>query len=83
MPIIIDPMENATLRRWWEEGVQQGVQQGSELGQSNLLSKLLVKRFGPLPAGLEQKIQSAHTPELERWALRLIDAASIDEVFAS
>ncbi len=89
MPITIDLMENSTIREWIESGLeqgrqlgrQQGLEQGIDQGQASLLSMLLSKRFGPLPPETEKKLQSAHSDQLERWALRLIDAATLDEVF--
>ncbi len=42
----------------------------------------LDRRFGNLPAWVEDKIAAASTESIERWALRLLDARSLDEVFA-
>ncbi len=50
-------------------------------GEQTLLSKLLVRRFGPLDADTEQRLQQATTDELERWAENLLDAQSLAEVF--
>ncbi len=86
MPILIDPMENKTIRGWIERGLvqgrKQGIEQGLEQGKASLLSKQLTKRFGVLPPKAEQKLRSADSDQLERWALRLIDAATLDEVFS-
>lgn len=94
MPITIDPMENSTIRGWVEAGIAQGIQQqlpkrlkeAQELmiehDRASLLTKQLTKRFGTLPAKAKKKLQSAHSDQLERWALRLLDAATLDEVLA-
>ncbi|MGE0706727.1 MAG: Rpn family recombination-promoting nuclease/putative transposase [Planctomycetota bacterium] len=51
-------------------------------GERRLLLRLLRKRFGSLPAELEQRVESASQTELERWADRVLTAASLEEVFA-
>ena len=78
MPIEIDIMENSTIRGWIEKGVGKKV----EHGQACLLSKLLAKRFGVVPPETEEKLQAADSDQLERWALRLMDANTVDEVFS-
>ena len=44
--------------------------------------RLLTRRFGPLDAATERCLQEASSAELERWADNILDAASLDEVFA-
>jgi predicted transposase/invertase (TIGR01784 family) len=78
MSFTIDYMENETIRGWFERWREEGADQG----QASLLSKLLIKRFGDLPPTVEQKLRSAHSEQLERWALRLIDASTLEEVFS-
>jgi hypothetical protein len=51
------------------------------LARAEVLTKQLTKRFGRIPPGVVQKIRSAHSPQLEEWALRLMDASSLNEVF--
>jgi predicted transposase/invertase (TIGR01784 family) len=86
MPITIDLMENDVIREWIEGGIQkgieQGLQQGTERGQSALLAKQLTRRFGALPAEYELRLQSAHSEQLEKWALRLLDASTLAQVFS-
>ncbi len=82
MPITIDPMENTTIRGWIEQGIEKGMEKGMEKGRASLLGQLLTKQFGALPPEAVQKLQSAHSDQLERWALRLMDAATLDEVFS-
>ncbi len=78
MPLTIDIMENKVIRRW----IEGGIKQGTERGQSALLTKLLTKRFGALPEEIEGKLNSAHSEQLEHWALRLMDVSTLDEVFS-
>jgi predicted transposase YdaD len=64
-----------------QEGRQEGLQKGRKQGEQTLLRKQLVRRFGPLDAETDQRLQQATTDELERWAENLLDAESLAEVF--
>lgn len=68
--------------RLLNEGIQKGVQKGRQEGELNVLLRLLTRRFGPLDAATEQRLQETSSEELERWADNILDAASLDEVFA-
>ena len=46
-----------------------------------MLRHLLTQRFGPLPNGMEQRLHAATVQDLERWADRVLNAQSLDEVF--
>lgn len=70
------------LQRGLQEGLQQGLQKGKQEGQRELLLRLLQRRFGELPAALARRVAAAEGPQLERWAERLLEAGSVDEVFA-
>jgi hypothetical protein len=50
-------------------------------GEAALLRCQLERRFGPLPEWTVSRLQSADTAALETWGLRLMDAASLEEVF--
>ena len=41
------------------------------------------RRFGPLPAEVTARMEDADTDALEAWADRLLDARTLDEVFAA
>ena len=62
---------------WAREHEQKGIEKGEAL----LLQRQLVRRFGPLPGELAARISSATTEQLERWGDRVLDAASLDDVF--
>ncbi len=47
-----------------------------------LLTRQLTRRFGPLPAEVTARMEDADTETLETWAERLLDARTLDEVFA-
>jgi hypothetical protein len=63
------------------EGRQEGRQEGRLEGETLLLQRLLVRRFGPLPAGVVARIAAATVEEIETWGDRVLDARTLDEVF--
>jgi hypothetical protein len=73
-----------------QEGLQKGRQEGEEIGEQRghrkgelaLLLRLLERRFGPLPAWVRERVSAAETAALEAWGLRVLDAESLDDVFA-
>jgi flagellar biosynthesis/type III secretory pathway protein FliH len=65
-----------------EQGMQRGIVQGIELGESRVLERQLVKRFGPLTDATSQRLKTATTEQLERWADRILDAPTLSEVFS-
>ena len=62
---------------WIEQGMQQGLQEGELL----TLKRLLIKRFGPLPAAFEQRLAGADRAELEAWLDQVLDAPSLEAMF--
>jgi len=65
-----------------EQGLQQGIEQGMLSGERQVLTRLLTRRFGPLPAAVLQQLEQAGTDQLERWADNVLDAPTLDDVFA-
>ncbi|WP_404297298.1 DUF4351 domain-containing protein [Halomonas sp.] len=82
---LVERLQTESMLQGIQQGIQQGVEQGMEQGiqqgEQTLLRKQLVRRFGPLDAKTEQRLQKATTDEMERWAENLLDARSLDEVF--
>lgn len=65
------------------EGETEGELKGELKGERKLLRRLLVRRFGPLPGWAEVKLAVAAPAQLEAWGERVLDAATLEEVFAS
>ncbi len=63
------------------QGLNQGRQEGRQRGQLELLTRLLIHRFGPLPEWAATRLDAAHADQLEQWADRVLDAASLEAVF--
>ena len=62
-------------------GMEKGVQEGILQGEMAIVRQLLTRRFGHLPDWADQRLARASSDELKRLADRLLDAASIDEIF--
>jgi hypothetical protein len=56
--------------------------EGKRSGQVDLLLCLLVAKFGALPQTIEERIRSATAKDLDRWAVAVLTADNLDEVFA-
>ncbi|MEO5333056.1 MAG: Rpn family recombination-promoting nuclease/putative transposase [Magnetococcus sp. YQC-5] len=65
-----------------EEGEQKGLQEGRQEGATRILTSLLQRRFGTIPDWVTEKITKAESPSLEEWSLRVLEATSLDSVFA-
>ncbi|GAB4528222.1 MAG: hypothetical protein Tsb0020_45450 [Haliangiales bacterium] len=66
-----------------KQGHEQGHEQGYNEGQLDILLRLLTRRFGPLPASVVQRVSNASADELMQWSERVLDAARLDDIFAS
>ena len=82
----IDAMLAETLdgwtRQWKEEGLRERRLEGRLEGESTLLQKLFERRFGPLPDWARQRLAEATSEQLEAWALEVLDADTLEDVFA-
>ncbi len=66
-----------------ERLLNEGRLEGRQEGKLDILLRLLTRRFGPLDAATEQRLQKASVDDLERWTDNILDARTLDEVFAS
>lgn len=62
-------------------GIEKGIQQCIGQGQARLLRLQIEQRFGALGAEAAERLQQAAPAELERWGIRLLTAATLEEVF--
>ena len=62
-------------------GRAEGEILGMVRGRQQDLTRLLQRRFGPLPAGSRDRISKAGTDQLDLWIDRVLDAGSLGEVF--
>ena len=73
--------EQKGIQKGKQEGLREGLQKGIATGEGLLLQRQLARRFGPLPDAVLQRIAAASITELELWGDRVLDAASLDDVF--
>ena len=87
-------MVSNIAQEWIDEGKALGLLQGDKRewrkgsegmaqGEARLLTRQLTRRFGTLPAEVTARMEDADTDTLETWADRLLDARTLDEVFAA
>ncbi len=62
---------------WFEPGEAPGMAEG----MSKTLVRLLQRRFGPLPDGIQTHIAAADLGQLDRWLDAVLDAPTLDVVF--
>jgi len=63
-----------------KEGRMEGRNEGRLEGEIAVLSRLLTRRFGPLPAWAEARLNAATEQNLADWADAILDAASLNDV---
>jgi flagellar biosynthesis/type III secretory pathway protein FliH len=69
------------LQQGRQEGLQEGIQQGLLRGERVLLHKQLERRYGALPTWVSERLAQADHAQLEAWALDLLDAANLEDIF--
>ena len=62
--------------------LHEATARGEARGEAKVLMRQLTKRFGPLTPEAAQRLQSATAEQLERWTDRILDAPTLDAVFA-
>ncbi len=70
----VNTIERVALRRGHQEGRQEEAVE--------VLTAQLSRKFGALPDWAQARLQEADKPTLNRWALQILDAQRIEDVFA-
>ena len=78
------------MKKGIQQGMQQGMQMGEEKGiligetkgQALVIQRQLIRRFGILSDHAKSRLQNATSEQLECWADRLLDAPTLEAVFA-
>ena len=76
MPILNDIMDHKVLGREYKRGWAEGAQDA----ELRMLRKLLEKRFGPIPAWVEERLVGRSVEDLEALGIRLLEARSLEEL---
>jgi hypothetical protein len=56
--------------------------QSRQDGERLVISRLITRRFGSVPVWAKERLDSLTSPELEKVELRLLEAQSLEELFA-
>lgn len=87
MPITVDleknPLFAEIFQRYTQQGEQHGIEIGEQRARTEMLQRLLEKRFGELPIWVGHRLEQATTQELELWSLQLFDATCLEDIFKS
>ena len=74
--------EMTLLRHAREEGLEKGLEVGWEKGRGHALTRQLTRRFGLLPEWVAPQVQQASATQLDTWLDRVLDAPTLEAVFA-
>ncbi|MBF0097995.1 MAG: DUF4351 domain-containing protein [Magnetococcales bacterium] len=66
-----------------KEGERIGAQRGKQEGEANVLLRQLKRRFGQVPAHIAELVATADLSQLEAWTDRILDAKTLDDIFAN
>lgn len=77
----IEQGEKKGLIEGEKKGLIEGEQKGRIKGAAGVLQRQLTARFGVLPEYAVTKIEGATEKELDRWALRVLRAETLNDVF--
>ena len=64
-------------------GREEGRKEGRKEGEAVLLRRLLLRRFGAVPAWAEARLRGATPAQLEAWGERVLDATTLEDVFGT
>jgi len=86
MQTFIDKYIEQGIQQGIQEGIQKGIQEGTEVGRRQgealVLLGQLRHKFGEPPADVVGHIARADDERLLLWSMRLLDARSLEDVFA-
>jgi predicted transposase YdaD len=77
---LFGPIYKEGLDKGLEKGREEGRQEGRQEGELILLRRQIAKRFGPLPAWLEDRLSRCSASELEALSDRVLDAQNLDDL---
>jgi hypothetical protein len=80
---VVGPKHEDVMLSVYDQLIKRGFDKGLEKGQRAMLLRLLGRRFGAVPEQITARVAAATPSELERWSDRLLEAASLDDVFTS
>ncbi len=79
MPILNDIMDHEVIG----PAIRQGREEGRQEGRQEVLRRLLERRFGPLPDWAATRLDNLSTSEFDEVTIRVLDAASLEDLFSA
>ena len=70
------------VEQWKAEGKAEGIQIGKAEGKADMLLRFLRLRFGAVPETVLATVMVASEDQLNEWAEKVLDAPTLDGVFA-
>ena len=80
-PWFLEMLFARDLRERYEAGLAEGVAEGEGRGRAAVLLRLLAARFGEVLPEIGERVHRASADEIDRWAVRVLDARSLEDVF--
>lgn len=75
-------MKSPSFLEMTKERYAEGQLEGELKGERTVLLRQLKRRFGEVPEAVEARIRAADSDQLLRWTDRVLDASTLDAVFA-
>ncbi len=76
----VKPLMQTTYERGMEQGIKQGIERGIEQGMRRSALLMMGKKFGPLPAEVERRVEALSPEALAQLQLDLVDAQTLEEL---
>ena len=80
--ILDDPFLAKIALEREEKGREQGREQGRDRGRREIVHDLIEKKFGPLPAWVDERMSSASSQQIDALAMRILDCPTLDQLFS-
>jgi hypothetical protein len=80
MPITENILDHELIGPAYKKGLQEGEQRGFERGELTVLRRQIAKRFGAIPAWLEERLAQCSARDLEVLSERVLDAQNVDDL---
>jgi hypothetical protein len=82
LSIIFEKYIGATAMKKFQSTYDRITAESRADGKATLLRKLLQRRFGAIPKAMATRIAKASSADIDRWAERVLDAATLADVLA-
>jgi hypothetical protein len=77
---VFGPPYRGGLQEGLKEGIKEGIKAGRDLGRKELMRSLMEKRFGPLPAWVDERVRKASGEQIDELAMRILDCPTLDQL---